>query len=195
MKRLMRAVVLDEYGNNDVTQLRDVECPEPKAGEVLVKIYAAGVNPIDWKIRNGAGKRFGMTLPIHLGSEIAGIVDRVGENVTGFEVGNEVFGMVPSGGFAEFAAVKATDLAAKPPQLNWVHAAALPLCALSAWQALFDIAHLTNGQQLLLTNALGGRWLYGCTVCKVERRSRHGPGQQTQHGFRANFKSGSRAGV
>ncbi len=89
----MKAVVIHEYGNNDVVQFVDRERPEPKAGEVLVKVHAAGVNPVDWKIRDGARQRMGMTLPIYLGGEIAGTVAEVGEGVEQFSVGDAVFGL------------------------------------------------------------------------------------------------------
>ncbi len=152
----MKAVVIHEYGNNDVVQFVDRELPEPEAGEVLVKIHAAGVNPVDWKIRDGAGQRMGMTLPIYLGGEIAGTVEKVGEGVEQFKVGEAVFGMTRSGGFAEYTVTKAESLAAKPAGLDFTTAAAVPLGALTAWQAMFDTAHLGSGQKVLITSASGG---------------------------------------
>lgn len=152
----MRAIVINEYGDNDVVRYTDVERPEPQAGEVLVKVQAAGVNPVDWKIRGGAGQRMGMTLPIHLGSEIAGTVEMLGDGVTGFEGGDAVYGIVKSGGFAEYTVAKAADMAAKPANLDFVHAAAVPLGALTAWQAMFDVAGLLRGQRLLVTSSSGG---------------------------------------
>lgn len=156
MKALMKAVVIDEYGNNDVVQIKDVIRPEPKPGEVLVKIRAAGVNPVDWKIRNGAGQRLGMTLPIHMGGELVGTIEQIGADVSAFQPGEAIFGMVHTGAFAEYAVAKAANLVRTPSNLDFVQAAALPLAGSTAWQAIFDEAGLTAGQRLLITNSSGG---------------------------------------
>lgn len=156
MQKQMKAVVIREYGSNDVVHLASVERPEPKAGEVLVRVHAAGVNPIDWKIRSGAGQRLGMTLPIHLGGEIVGSIERLGAGVDGFEQGDAIFGMVHTGAFAEYAVAKAADMVRTPSNLDPIHAAALPLAGSTAWQAIFDEAKLTAGQRLLITNSSGG---------------------------------------
>ena len=152
----MKAVVIAEYGSNEVVQLTEVEQPEPKGGEVLVKVHAAGVNPVDWKIRNGAGQRMGMTLPIRLGGEIAGTIEEVGASVTGLKAGDAVYGVISIGSFAEYAAVPADKLALKPSSLDFTRAAAVPLGALTAWQAMFDVAGLAGGQRLFITNGSGG---------------------------------------
>ncbi len=150
-----RAVLIREYGDNGVVLVEDVDRPKPAAGEVLVKVQAAGVNPIDYKIRNGAGQRMGMTLPIRLGSELVGTIERLGDGVDGFEPGETVFGMVHSGAFADYAVAKAADLVRTPPGLDPVQAAALPLAGSTAWQALFGEAKLAAGQRLLITNSSG----------------------------------------
>lgn len=152
----MKAIVIDEYGGNDVVRYTHVATPQPGAGEVLVRIEAAGVNPIDWKIRNGAGQRMGMVLPIHLGGEISGTVEQLGEGVGDFAQGDAVYGIIASGGFAEYAVARAADLTRKPANLDFIHAAAIPLGGLTAWQAMFDIAGLNSGQRLLITNGSGG---------------------------------------
>ncbi|PZO74099.1 MAG: NADPH:quinone reductase [Mesorhizobium amorphae] len=164
----MRAVVIETYGGNEVLQHADVNRPTPGPGEVLVKIEAAGVNPVDWKIRNGAGARMGMSLPIHLGGEIAGTIEELGDGVTEFEAGENVFGIIASGGFAEYAVAKAADLASVPANLDFVQAAAVPLGALTAWQALFDVAHLTGGQHLLVTNGSGGVGSLAVQIAKAK---------------------------
>jgi len=156
MSEKMKAVVIDSYGDNSVVELLEVDRPEPKVGEVLVKIHAAGVNPVDWKIRSGAGQRMGMVLPIHLGGEIAGTIEKVGEGVDQVAVGDAVYGIIADGAFAEYALAPASDLARKPNNLDFVETAAVPLGALTAWQALFDVAKLTSGQRLLITNSSGG---------------------------------------
>lgn len=149
-------MVINEYGDNSVVQYTDVERPEPQAGEVLVKVHAAGVNPVDWKIRGGAGQRMGLTLPIHLGGEITGTVEALGEGVRDFKNGDAVYGIIKTGGFAEYAVAKAADMARKPANLDFIHTAAVPLGALTAWQAMFDVAKLASGQRLLVTNSSGG---------------------------------------
>lgn len=115
----MKTVLIREYGSNDVVELAEVPRPEPEAGEVLVKVHAAGVNPIDWKIRNGVGQRLGMVLPIQLGSEIVGTVEALGGGIDRFQHGEAVFGMVPYGGFAQYAIAKADHLARKPNNLSF----------------------------------------------------------------------------
>lgn len=152
----MKAVVINEYGNNDVVNLVEKEIPQPAAHEILVKVHTAGVNPVDWRIRSGAGVRFGLTLPIPLGSEIAGTIEKLGDGVTGFNVGDAVYGKIRTGGFAEYAIAREEDLAYKPQRLDFIQAAAIPLAALTAWQAMFDLAKLTSGQRILITGASGG---------------------------------------
>ena len=152
----MKAVVIREYGNNEVVQIETVDTPEPTTGEVLVRVRAAGVNPIDWKIRNGAGQRMGLTLPIRMGGELVGTIEQLGAGVGGFEPGDAVFGMVQTGAFAEYAVAKATNLVRTPSNLSFVEAAALPLAGSTAWQAIFGQAQLVAGQRLLITNSSGG---------------------------------------
>lgn len=152
----MKAIVISAYGTNDMLTYADVERPKPAADEVLVKVHAAGVNPIDWKIRNGAGERFGLKLPITLGGEIAGTIASIGDAISGFHEGDAVYGIISSGGFAEYALAKQGDIAPKPRSLDFEHAAAVPLGALTAWQAMFDAADLSSGQRILITGASGG---------------------------------------
>ena len=123
----MKAIIINEYGDNHVVQLVDAVRPEPRAGELLVRVHAAGVNPLDWKIRDGAGERMGMSLPIGLGSEIAGTVEQLGEGASGFKPGDAVFGIIGSGGFADYAIARAGDMALKPAGLDFIEAAAVPL--------------------------------------------------------------------
>ena len=94
---------------------------------MLVKVHAAGVNPVDWKIRGGMGARLGLALPIRLGGEIAGTIHRIGGGVSGFQEGDTVYGIIKSGGFAEYAIARAGDVASRPARLDFVSAAAVPL--------------------------------------------------------------------
>jgi NADPH:quinone reductase-like Zn-dependent oxidoreductase len=101
----MKAIVINTYGNEDVLNYVDVERPEPKTDEVLVKVQVAAVNPADWKIRDGMGESFGFKLPLILGGDIAGIVEAVGNGVESFKPGDAVYGMTLtglSGGYAEY---------------------------------------------------------------------------------------------
>jgi len=164
----MKAVVINEYGNNDVVKLAEKEIPQPAANEILVKVNTAGVNPVDWRIRSGAGVRFGLTLPIPLGSEIAGTIEKLGDGVTGFTVGDAVYGKIRTGGFAEYAIARTEDLAHKPQRLDFIHAAAIPLAALTAWQGMFDLAKLTTGQRILITGASGGVGSLAVQIAKAK---------------------------
>lgn len=156
----MKAIVIKTYGNEDVLDYVDVERPEPKADEVLVKVHAAAVNPIDWKIRDGMGERFGLKLPLILGGDIAGTIEEVGVEVKNFKQGDAVYGMTVSGGFsggyAEYAVAKADAIVLKPESITFEEAAAIPIAALTAWQAMFDLANLSSGQKILITGASGG---------------------------------------
>lgn len=157
----MTAVVIESYGGEDVVQIVDAEVPEPGEREVRVRVRAAGVNPVDWKIRGGLGERLGLTLPVALGGEIAGVVDAVGPGVdgqaaAGLRPGDAVYGIIRSGGFAEFALAGVGDVSAMPAGLEFEEAAAIPLGGLTAWQALFEIARLERGERLLVAGASGG---------------------------------------
>lgn len=163
----MQAVVIGEYGDNGVVQVMEIDRPEPRSGEMLVKVQAAGVNPIDWKIRSGAGQRLGLTLPIGMGGELVGTVETLGDGVDAFEIGDAVFGMVHTGGFAEYAVAKAADMARPPVNLDVVQAAALPLAGSTAWQAMFDLAGLVGGQRLLVTGSSGGVGSLGVQFAKA----------------------------
>lgn len=151
----MKAIVIKSYGNNEVVESIVLDIPEPQSGEVLVRVQTAGVNPIDWKIRNGAGERLGLKLPIQLGGEITGMVEKIGDGVTDFTIGDAVYGMVKTGGFSEYAIAKSSDVWRKPRSVDFHQAAAIPIGGLTAWQAIFDLAELKAGQRILITGASG----------------------------------------
>lgn len=158
----MKAVRIHAYGEPAVLVYEDAPRPEPKAGEVLVRVHAAGVNPVDSKTRAGRGMagRYGSPFPLIVGWDISGVVESVGAGVTAYKPGDAVYSMVrfPAIGdaYAEYVAVAVSDLAPKPKTLDHVHAAAVPLAALTAWQALFDTANLSAGQTVLIHAAAGG---------------------------------------
>ncbi|MFB6694944.1 NADP-dependent oxidoreductase [Streptomyces virginiae] len=155
----MRAIVVKEWGGPENLVEREIERPEPGLGEVLVRVHAAGVNPVDWKTRaSGALIAWGET-PI-VGWDVAGTVEAVGPGVTLYAPGDEVYGMPhfprQAGGYAEYVVAPARHFARKPASLDHVQAAALPLAALTAWQALVDTAGVTAGQRVLVHAAAGG---------------------------------------
>lgn len=154
----MKAVIINQYGDESVLNYTGVNRPEPKEDEVLIKVHAAGVNPIDWKIRDGLGEMFGLKLPVVLGCEIAGTIEEAGAGVQNFKPGDAVYAFLGSatGGYAEYAIAKAVDIALKPESLDFENAAAIAVGALTAWRAMFETANLTSGQRILITGASGG---------------------------------------
>jgi NADPH:quinone reductase-like Zn-dependent oxidoreductase len=156
----MRAAVLTGYGGVERLELRDVARPEPGPGQLLVRVRAAGVNPIDWKIRQGRLRLvLPGRLPLILGFDVAGEVAAIGPEVTQFEPGDAVYAMLDSrhgGGYAEYAAVGDGAAALKPEALSFEQAAAVPLAALTALQALRDIAEVRPGQRVAVVGASGG---------------------------------------
>jgi NADPH:quinone reductase-like Zn-dependent oxidoreductase len=156
----MKAVRFHTYGESDVLVYEDAPKPEPAAGEVLVKVHATSVNPIDWKIRAGHLRGFReYPLPFILGWDVSGVVESAGPGVAGLKTGDQVYGRPdPSrnGAYAEYIAVKESELVPKPKSLDHIHSAAIPLAGLTAWQALFDTAGLKAGQKVLVHAATGG---------------------------------------
>ena len=155
----MKAIVINAYGAESALEYVDVERPEPKAGEVLVKVHVAAVNPADWKVRDGMGESLGFKFPLILGGDIAGTVEAAGDGVENFKQGDAVYGITLSslsGGYAEYAIAKADAIVLKPDNLSFEEAAAIPIGALTAWQAMFVVANLSSGQRILITGASGG---------------------------------------
>jgi NADPH:quinone reductase-like Zn-dependent oxidoreductase len=147
----MRAVLLRETGDPDVLRLEEVERPEPGEGEVLIAVRAASINPIDWKYRRGLAEK---QLPAVLGNDVSGTVEL--SRAADYAEGDEVFGISPSGGYAEFATAPAALIAKKPAGVTHEQAAAIPVAGMTAWQALFDRGGLGRGQTALIAGAAGG---------------------------------------
>jgi alcohol dehydrogenase len=158
----MKAAQINQYGGADVLQTTDqIEKPVAGEGEVLVEVHAASANPFDWKVREGMVQSMAqLSFPATLGGDVAGVVSEVGPGVEGFSAGEQVYGQAGAlsgkGSFAEYTPVKATQLAEKPETLNFAAAAALPLTAVSAYQALVDHMNLQAGQKVLIHGAAGG---------------------------------------
>ena len=155
---MTKAIRFHEYGGPEIMRLEEIPRPVPKAGEILVRVHAMGVNPVDWKVREGlARSRLNLTLPAIPGGDLSGVVEEVGSGVSGAKAGDAVFAMIGlTGAYAERVAFKAEQAAPKPRTLDHVHAASVPLAALTAWQALFEQAGLKNGQRVLVHAAAGG---------------------------------------
>jgi NADPH:quinone reductase-like Zn-dependent oxidoreductase len=155
----MKAAVVETQ--NGPFRIVDVARPEPAKGEVLVRIQASGVNPLDTKIRAGAAAHARHPMPAILGLDLAGTVAAIGEGATGFRVGDEVFGMTGGvgghqGSLAEFAAVDARLLAPKPSNISMREAAAIPLVFITAWEGLVDRAHVGADARVLVQGGAGG---------------------------------------
>jgi NADPH:quinone reductase-like Zn-dependent oxidoreductase len=167
----MKAIVAHEYGGPDVLKLEEVPIPTPKEDEMLVKVFAAGVNSFDGTLRSGKyAKPNGTQLPWHPGYDIAGVVEKVGGKVTKFKVGDPVYAMMnilKGGGYAEYALAKETDAASKPATLNFVEAAGTPSVALTAWQAIVDKANVQSGQTVLIHGGSGGVGMFAIPFAKI----------------------------
>jgi NADPH:quinone reductase-like Zn-dependent oxidoreductase len=163
---------MHSYGGSDVLVYEEIPQPQPATDEVLIRVHAASVNPVDWKIREGFGQDFfGHQLPLILGCDLAGVVEVVGDSVTKFQPGDAVYGYVNlrrCGAYAELAIAPESEVTLKPTSLDFVQAAAVPVGALTAWQALFDIAHLEAGQTLLVHAAAGGVGSMAVQLAKIK---------------------------
>jgi NADPH:quinone reductase-like Zn-dependent oxidoreductase len=166
----MKAFIVDRYGSGDRVRATDVPDPEVRENDVLIRIHAAGVNPLDSKIRDGEFKLIlPYRLPLILGNELAGVVVRVGSRARRFKPGDEVYarpGKDRIGTFAEFIAVREDDLAIKPKNLTMEEAASIPLVGLTAWQALIERAKLKKGQKVLIHAGSGGVGTFAIQLAK-----------------------------
>src|SRR5947209_20585555 len=156
----MKAIRIHNYGGPEVLHYEDAPRPQPQAGEVLIRVHAAGVNPIDWKVREGHMKDFWPhKFPLILGWDLSGVVEELGRGVSRFKIGDEVYSLpdpTRDGAYADYIVVRESELALKPNSLHHIRAAAVPLAALTAWQSLFDTAQLQPGQRVLIHAGSGG---------------------------------------
>lgn len=166
----MKALIFKHYGKADQLTFADLPRPTPKPNEILVQVHAAGLNPIDNMIPKGTFKpilRF--QLPATLGSDLAGVVVEAGSRVTRFKPGDEIFASIfdlGTGALAEFAVVPETAAALKPPNLNFVQAASLPMVALTSWQALKERVRLKPGQKVFIPAGAGGIGTFAIQLAK-----------------------------
>src|ERR1700726_1680181 len=167
----MKAIVLNEYGGREVLKYQDVPRPEPKEDEILVRVIAAAVNPVDTYVRQGMlGKRAIGNSSTILGYDIAGVVEKTGANAKKFKKGGAIYcylSVMRGGGYAEFAIAKESETALKPKNINFVDAAAVPLAATTAWQALIDSAKIDKGQTVLIHGGSGGVGSFAIQIAKA----------------------------
>jgi len=167
----MRAATINQYGPPEVLQYQDVEQPQIKRDQLLVKVHASSVNPIDWKIRKGMLRLLtGNNFPMVLGFDVSGEVVAVGEGVTQFKPGDLIYArldQLPGGAYAEYAAVAAKVAAFKPENLTHEQAAAVPLAALTALQALRDEGGLRPGHRVLINGSSGGVGTFAVQIAKA----------------------------
>jgi NADPH:quinone reductase-like Zn-dependent oxidoreductase len=183
----MTAISQDVPGGPEVLQVVERARPVPAAAEVLVRVHAAGVNPTDWKTRTRGYFYADETPPFTLGFDVAGVVEAVGPGVTLFAPGDAVFGMPrfprPAGAYAEYVTGPARHFAPTPPGLDHVHAAALPLSGLTAWQALVDTARIEAGQRVLVHAAAGGVGHLAVQIAKARGAHVIGTARAAKHDF------------
>lgn len=170
----MKAIVFEKYGSPDVLELKEVAIPIPKENQVLIKIYAASLNAYDWHmltaqpflVRTMGGGFLRPKNPF-LGADIAGRIEAVGSAVEQFKVGDEVYGDIGHGGFAEYACARENKLGLKPTNLSFEEAAAVPMAGMTALQGLRDKGGLQPGQQVLIYGASGGVGTFAVQIAKV----------------------------
>ena len=163
---VMQAVRLHDYGGPEQLVLEETARPQPAAGQVLIRIRAAGVNPADWKIGGGLYRQFSaLQFPWTPGLEAAGVVEAVGADVKMFRRGQEVYGVL-SGAYAEYASVKEGDIQPMPSGLSFEEAAAVPVGALTAWGAVINTANVKAAQRVLVHGAAGGVGNYAAQLAR-----------------------------
>lgn len=168
-KATMKAIVAHEYGLPEVLRLEQVPRPEPKEGEALVRVIASSVNPADPLVLSGRfAREFGTHLPLIPGYDIAGVVEKTGAKFTTLKKGEAVYGYPTfGGGWAEYVTVKEWEVAQKPAKLSFIEAAAVPMGALTSWQALVTAAHLGAGQTVLIHGGSGGVGSFAVQIAKA----------------------------
>lgn len=156
----MKAVRIHQYGTRDVLSIDDIPVPDIAPDEVLVRVVAASVNPVDWKIRAGyLAQIIPHPLPLTLGWDVSGVVEAVGDAVTTWKVGDAVYSrpdLKRNGTYAEYVAIRANECARKPRTISHVEAASLPLAGITAWEVLMTTARICTGQRVLIHAASGG---------------------------------------
>jgi NADPH:quinone reductase-like Zn-dependent oxidoreductase len=187
MMATMQAVRFHDYGGPDVLVLEEIPRPQAGPGEVLIRVHAAGVNPLDWKVRAGRVKAMiAHRLPLIPGWDVSGVVEAVAPDVTAFKVGDAVYGMLDfrrNGAYAEYVAARPLHLALKPSTIDHIQAGAVPLASLTAWQSLFRVAGLKSGQTVLIHAAAGGVGHFAVQFAKEKGAKVIGTASADNRGF------------
>jgi NADPH:quinone reductase-like Zn-dependent oxidoreductase len=167
----MKAIVVHQYGGPEVLKYEDAPRPEPNENQILVRVIAAGVNPVDGMIVSGMfSKEKKLAAPMIPGGDIAGVVEKTGNKITKFKAGDAIYAYLSlknSGGYAEYAVANEKEAAAKPKSISFEQAAAVPIVALTAWQALIDSAKLIAGQSVLIHRGSGGVGTFAIQIAKA----------------------------
>ena len=183
----MKAVAMHAYGGPEVLKYEDAARPDPATGEVLVRVHAAAVNPVDWKVRAGHLRGFlNYSLPLIPGWDLSGVVEATGAGVTDWKQGDAVYArpdLRRNGAYAEYIAVRASELGHKPRSIDHVQASAIPLACLTAWQALFDAGGLKAGQRVLIHAAAGGVGTFAVQLAKWKGAHVVGTASERNHAF------------
>ena len=183
----MKAVAMHAYGGPEVLKYEDAARPDPATGEVLVRVHAAAVNPVDWKVRAGHLRGFlNYSLPLIPGWDLSGVVEATGASVTDWKQGDAVYArpdLRRNGAYAEYIAVRASELGHKPRSIDHVQASAIPLACLTAWQALFDAGGLKAGQRVLIHAAAGGVGTFAVQLAKWKGAHVVGTASERNHAF------------
>jgi len=155
----MKAVLIYKYGGPEELKYTDAPMPVINDDDVLIKVFATSINPIDWKVREGHTQGINREFPVILGWDVSGVVEKVGSDVQDYFIGDEVYArpdVSRNGTYAEYVAVRAGEIYFKPKTINHLQAASIPLAGLTAWQGLFDHGKLQAGQKILIHGAAGG---------------------------------------
>lgn len=185
----MKAIAIEQFGGLDELKILDLPRPEPAADEVLIRVHAAGVNPVDWKIREGYLKdMFPHEFPLIPGWDVAGVVETVGAEVSDRTPGDAVYAyarkeVVKEGAYAEYTTLKADVAARKPESLDFKRSAAIPLAGLTAWQALFNVAKLDESDRLLVHAAAGGVGSFAVQLAKHAGAEVWGTASPNHHSY------------
>ena len=168
----MKAVRIHSYGTSEVLQLEEISIPDIAADEVLIKVVAASINPVDWKVRAGYLKLMNVhKLPLILGWDVAGIIEKTGSEVTNFKPGDQVYSrpaLERNGSYTEFMTVKANEVAFKPTSITFEEAASIPLAGITAWESLVTTAAIQPGQKVLIHAASGGVGTLAVQIAKAK---------------------------
>jgi NADPH:quinone reductase-like Zn-dependent oxidoreductase len=155
----MKAMLIHKYGGPEELKYEDTPMPVMNPDDVLIRVFATSINPVDWKIRKGGHGAGSRTFPVILGWDVSGVIEKVGDSVHDYKVGDEVYArpdVSRDGTYAEYVAVRANEISFKPETIDHIMSAAVPLAGLTAWQGIFDHGKLQAGQKILIHGAAGG---------------------------------------